>query len=111
MRHSTLLWSFWMYNLSYCITLALLHTHRHPTTGLRWIPCYVCNIWLLSKSQDCIQSKMRTLRGRVHFICSFLKWSISYKLQVCCHQSPKRGRLKEHLGLLSGFWCINDIRL
>jgi hypothetical protein len=102
---------FWMYNLSYYITLTLLHTHRHPTRGLEWILSYVCNIWLLSKSWSCIQSKMHTFRGRFHFIWLFQKWSISCEPQVCCHQSPKRGRLEEHLGFLSGFWLINYTRL
>jgi len=37
--------------------------------------------------------------------------NFSCEPQESCHQSPKRDRLKVHLGPFSGFWWINDTYL
>ena len=68
-------------------------------------------VQLLTFVKVLLHSKhMHILRGDC-ITNSILKWFISCFSQVCCHQSPKRGRLKVHLGPFSGFWWVNDTYL
>jgi hypothetical protein len=62
---------------------------------------YLCAFAIKGKIKLCIH-----LGGaQLHFMNFWAKLYISCKF-LCCHQTPKRGRLKEHFPSKWIFWCL-----
>jgi hypothetical protein len=99
--------SYYLYSFITDLLSQCSHMCRHPTKFCRniWIISHVhILVWCFSCHLLCTH-----LGGANHILLQNLKFYLLLKILIGCHQSPKMGRLKVHLGPSVGFgWVMTS---